>query len=223
MISALSLLVLGFSLGMRHATDADHVVAVTTMVSRGCSLRSAVRVGALWGLGHTLTITSVGVVIILFNWMIPPRLGLLMELCVGLMLVALGAMNLREAVRTSEGAAGVKPAAPPGSTLRPLVVGTVHGLAGSAGITLLLLTTVREPMQAAAYLLVFGAGTIAGMMLITTAVAMPFAYERQGWRMTNGGLTAATGLLSLCFGLFLAYHIGVAQGLITAGRLFPAK
>ena len=84
---------------MRHATDADHVVAVMTIVSRQRSLRPAAWVGALWGVGHTLTIVLVGSAIILFNWAIPPRVGLAMEFAVGLMLIALGLMNVAGTLR----------------------------------------------------------------------------------------------------------------------------
>ena len=94
MITLLSIIALGFFLGMRHATDADHVIAVTTIVSRQRSIRSAALIGVLWGLGHTITIFLVGSAIILFGVMIPPRLGLTMELSVGLMLILLGILNL---------------------------------------------------------------------------------------------------------------------------------
>src|SRR5215471_11529657 len=94
MLPFLSIIALGFFLGMRHATDADHVVAVTTIVSRERSVRGAALIGILWGLGHTLTIFLVGSFIILFGVVIPPRLGLTMELSVGLMLILLGILNL---------------------------------------------------------------------------------------------------------------------------------
>src|SRR5215510_9066214 len=99
MLPFLSIITLGFFLGMRHATDADHVVAVTTIVSRERSVRSAALVGILWGLGHTLTIFLVGSLIILFGVVIPPRLGLTMELSVGLMLILLGVLNLSGMMR----------------------------------------------------------------------------------------------------------------------------
>src|SRR5215475_9911016 len=99
MIPFLSIIALGFFLGMRHATDADHVVAVTTIVSRERSVRSAALIGVLWGLGHTITIFLVGSLIILFGIIIPPRLGLTMELSVGLMLILLGILNLSGMMR----------------------------------------------------------------------------------------------------------------------------
>ena len=89
-MSLLAILALGFFLGMRHATDADHVVAVTTIVSRERSPRSAIGIGALWGLGHTATILLVGGAIVVFGLVIPPRLGLSMELSVACMLIVLG-------------------------------------------------------------------------------------------------------------------------------------
>lgn len=94
MVSLLSILFLGFFLGMRHATDADHVVAVTTIVARERSLRAAAPIGAVWGLGHTVTILLVGGGIIVFGVVIPPRVGLTMELSVALMLILLGGLNL---------------------------------------------------------------------------------------------------------------------------------
>src|SRR6202162_5963696 len=94
MITLLSIIALGFFLGMRHATDPDHVIAVTTIVSRQRSVRHAALIGALWGLGHTITILVVGSAIILFGLVIPPRVGLSMEFSVGLMLILLGILNL---------------------------------------------------------------------------------------------------------------------------------
>ena len=85
--------------------------------------------------------------------------------------------------------------------LRPLVVGTIHGLAGSAAVTLLVLTTIRQPGWAIAYLLVFGVGTIAGMMLITAAIALPFTYTLGHFARLNQGLATASGIISLSFGL----------------------
>ena len=99
--------------------------------------------------------------------------------------------------------------------LRPLVVGVVHGLAGSAAIVLLVLTTIRNPYWAVAYLLAFGGGTIAGMMLITAVIAVPFAYSGQRFKRLNRGLATISGLVSVGFGLFIAYEIGFVNGLFT--------
>lgn len=99
MFALLSIILIGFLLGMRHATDADHVIAVTTIVTHRNSVRYAALIGALWGLGHTITIFLVGTAIILFSIVIPARIGLAMELSVGLMLILLGVLNLTGAMR----------------------------------------------------------------------------------------------------------------------------
>ena len=261
MTALASVILLGFFLGMRHATDADHVIAVTTIVSRQRSLTSAMAVGAMWGIGHTLTVLLVGGAIVLFGLVIPPRIGLTMELSVALMLILLGVLTLsgrlgrvREVLSLARGHGDPAHAHPhrhgdyvhdhlhghglvdhghredqtPQAWLdrtlgqlgcyqivRPLVVGLVHGLAGSAAVALLVLATIRDPGWAVAYLLVFGVGTIAGMMLITTVVAVPFAYTARRFGRLNRHMATVSGLLSLAFGLFLVYQIGWVDGLFT--------
>ena len=260
MTGLLPIAALGFFLGMRHATDPDHVIAVTTIVSRYRSAAGAALIGAFWGLGHTLTILVVGGGIILFGWVIPPRVGLSMELAVGLMLILLGIMNLRGvfqlmAERRPMGSHdhhdpvhthphshgdfvhnhphGHDPERHPHNpeqtpvgwldrhlgrlgayqALRPLVIGVVHGLAGSAAVALLVLATIPDPRWGVLYLMVFGLGTVLGMMLITTMVALPFAYTQLHASSINTGLRIATGAISLGFGLLLAYQIAVGGGL----------
>jgi high-affinity nickel-transport protein len=261
MLELFPLLSLGFFLGMRHATDADHVIAVTTIVSRERSVWLATLIGSLWGVGHTLTIVAVGGAIVLLGVVIPPRVGLTMEFSVAVMLVLLGVLNLTGLLRWLRAGPGVDrhghplPHSHPHAhgdyvhthphghasddhghaddetpqarldrtfgrlglyqTARPLIVGVVHGLAGSAAVALLVLATIRDPTWALAYLLIFGVGTIAGMMLITTAIAVPFAYTAAQFARLNHYLGVASGLLSLGFGLFLAYQIGVVDGLFT--------
>jgi high-affinity nickel-transport protein len=256
-----SLLLLGFFLGMRHATDADHVIAIATIVSRQRSLRGSALIGAAWGVGHTLTILVVGSAIILFGIVIPARMGLAMELAVGVMLVLLGVLTLTgfgsalgaaprpgghghdhdlcdhdhahahgDYVHShAHGHLGRDHGHPDDRTplawidrklgglplyqwLRPLVIGIVHGLAGSAAIALLVLTAVREPAWAMAYLVLFGVGTIAGMMLITFALSAPFAFSWSRLPRFNWQLRVASGLLSFGFGLFLVYEIGFMDG-----------
>jgi hypothetical protein len=294
MITLLSISLLGFFLGMRHATDPDHVIAVTTIVSRERNIFHAALIGVFWGLGHTLTILLVGSAIILFKLTIPPRLGLSMELSVGFMLILLGALTLTGAMQRvmdwvalrgvggehshwlfgermvhshneNEEANSGEPFSLPGWTvvededsagreeevvfaginasgagaslksinmeaapvegwrkklslfhvLRPLLVGIVHGLAGSAAVALLVLATISRPAWAIGYLLIFGLGTVAGMMLITAAIAIPFAYSMRHFVRLNRGLALASGFLSVGFGLFLCYQIGFVQGLFT--------
>jgi len=265
MITALTLVALGFFLGMRHATDADHVIAVSTIVTRQRTLRGGVLIGGLWGLGHTLTIMGVGGAIIVFSLVIPPALGLTMEMTVALMLIVLGLWNLTGIIQTLRdhlgGGAGLhahahrhgdyvhshrhghgaqdhghREDATPQAWLdrhlgglglyqmvRPLVVGLVHGLAGSAAVALLVLTTIGDPRWAMAYLVLFGIGTIVGMMLITVVIAAPMAYTARRLTHVERHLRVASGLLSLGFGLFLVYHIGFVSGLFTGHAVWTPK
>jgi high-affinity nickel-transport protein len=245
-----SLLLVGFFLGMRHATDADHVVAIATIVARQRTLRGSALIGAAWGVGHTITIIAVGGAIILFGVVIPPRLGLSMEFAVGVMLVLLGVLTLTGTGQVTGAAPGHSHAHAHGDYVhshphthypaghghaedrtplawldrsfvgglplyryaRPLIVGLVHGLAGSAAVALLVLTIIRDPAWAMGYLLLFGVGTIGGMMLITLVLAAPFAFTSHSLPRFNWQLRVASGLVSFGFGLFLVYDIGFADG-----------
>src|SRR5262249_7054986 len=200
MISFFAIIALGFFLGMRHATDPDHVIAVTTIVSRERQVSKSAWIGAFWGIGHTLTIFVVGAAIILFDLVIPPRIGLSMDVAVGLVLIPLDISNVMSFFNAAPGGHG-PPHAPsrprrPGDyvhthshghaperhphsdsqtplarvdrilqrftayrPIRPLIIGIVHGLAGSAAVALLVLATIRNARWAIAYLLVFGVGT----------------------------------------------------------------
>ncbi|MDP9098217.1 MAG: high-affinity nickel-transport family protein [Verrucomicrobiota bacterium] len=262
MTTLLSILFLGFFLGMRHATDADHVIAITTIVSRQRNVGGAALTGIFWGIGHTLTLVVVGGAIILFGLVIPERLGLSFEFCVALMLIFLGTLNLRSIKRGIQEAAAIvthdtehsshahphqhgdyvhehvhghapgkhghaENAVPPARldrcfgrlgiypTVRPIVIGVVHGLAGSAAVALLVLPIIHDPVWALAYLLIFGAGTIAGMMLITAAIAVPITYTANRFQSLNRYLGATAGVLSVAFGIFLVYQIGFVNGLFT--------
>ncbi len=265
MLNFLTILGVGFLLGLRHATDPDHVIAVTTIVSRQRSIKHAGLIGLFWGIGHTITILFVGAAIILFNLVIPPRVGLTMELGVGLMLIFLGVLNLTgitqwvttrwmpehrhgTIIHTHSQMCGGAPQVhvedrslelPPRredksgnvfhnslevfglyQILRPLVVGIVHGLAGSAAVALLVLTTIRNPRWGVVYLLVFGSGTIAGMMLITLIIGAPFAFGSSRFAPFHRGLAVASGLVSVAFGLFVTFQIGIVDGLFSANPHF---
>ena len=209
-----AVLLAGFLLGMRHATDPDHVVAVSTIVTRIRSVRRAASVGALWGLGHTVTILLVGGAIILFEVTIPPRLGLAMELAVAAMLIVLGAANLFGKPPADD--AAFAPA-------RPLTIGFVHGLAGSAAVALLVLTAIGDPRWSIAYLLVFGAGTVGGMMVVTAALAVPLHVGRARIGGLQRQLRLVSGVVSVAFGVFMVHHIGVVNGLFTANPVWTPQ
>jgi len=261
-LNVVSFLFLGFILGMRHATDADHVVAIATIVSRERSMAGSALIGAAWGVGHTITVMAVGTAIIVFGVVIPPRLGMSMEFAVGVMLVVLGVLTLTGMGRVACAAYGharlpggqerdlhdhlhthgdyvhrhqhghgpgahghAEEHTPLGrldrsglgrisfySWLRPFVVGLVHGLAGSAAVALMILSIIREPVAALGYLLLFGLGTIVGMMLITLILSAPFAFTAVNLPKFNWRLRVASGLVSCSFGVVLIYGIGFAEG-----------
>lgn len=220
-MSLLSALALGLLLGMRHATDADHVVAMTTLVTRQRHTRAAMLLGALWGAGHGLTLLVVGGAIILLGVAVPPRLGLALELGVALMLIALGALNLRATARRLRHAHGQGAAdGAPARGFRSFVIGVVHGLSGSAAIALLVLSSIRDAGWAFVYLGFFGVGTVAGMMLLTTALSLPLAAASRRFGARAGSaerwLGSVTGAVSVAFGLFLVYQIGFVDGLFGA-------
>jgi ABC-type nickel/cobalt efflux system permease component RcnA len=227
---------LGLFLGMRHSTDPDHVVAVSTIVSRERSVKQGAVIGMMWGFGHTLTIFMVGAAIILFKLTIPPRIGLSMEMAVAGMLIFLGILNLTGVLQKlterltpvawrSASMAPMDEQPPAGvarrlvtrfgyfQLLRPLAIGLVHGLAGSAAVALLVLSMIHSPVWAIAYLVVFGLGTVVGMMLMTTVMAIPIALTGT---KSSRYLTVASGLVSVCFGVFLVYHLGFVDGLFTS-------
>jgi high-affinity nickel-transport protein len=215
MIGLASALGIGALLGLKHATDADHVVAVTAIVARERSVTRAARIGVLWGVGHSLTVFVLGGMIIGFRLVIPPRLGLALEFGVALMLVLLGFANLRQPQGAHDPAHGHVHDVPRGG-LRPVVVGIVHGLAGSAAVAILVLTTIQDTWWALAYLLVFGVGTIGGMLAVTMLLAFPTVLAAQRMARMQGGIRLAAGALSIVFGALLAREIIVEGGLFSA-------
>jgi len=275
----LGIALLGLLLGMRHATDPDHVIAVTTILSRERRLSTATRIGVVWGLGHTLTVLAVGAGIIIFKLAVPVRLGLAMEFAVAITLILLGLSavgglsrqlasrvfgiplsaaseqskdlpedlivhshshahaqshthdrpahrhpHVHGAGREFSHREHVMPpdvpapgALPPLAARRPLLrsfgVGLIHGLAGSAAIALLVLSAIPQPLWAALYLVIFCAGTVIGMGLITTAIATPMIVASRRMSSLHQRLVTGSGILSFGFGLFLAYQIGIVDRL----------
>ena len=213
-MTLLSILALGFFLGMRHATDSDHVIAVTTIVSQQHRLSSAALTGIFWGLGHSITLLIVGAAIVLFGVVIPERLGMGLEFCVALMLVFLGMLNLSSSRRNRNKVHEHSQSRGSRLRIRSVFVGIVHGLAGSAAVALLVLPVIQEPVWALFYLLILSAGTIAGMLLITTIIAVPITYSANRFQSFNRYVSAAAGAFSMAAGLFLAHQIGFVDGLL---------
>ena len=195
-------------LGMRHATDPDHVLAVATIVSGERSLRGAARIGAIWGLGHAMTLALVGGSVIAFRLALSPRVEMSFEFAVALMLIVLGAFALLR-----------RDAVPRVTTLRPFAVGSVHGLAGSAAASVLVLSTVSNVRWGAIYLVVFGVGTLLGMATMTSVLAAPSLLMKRESGSVPRLLRTAAGALTLALGGYLAFRIGVVDGLFAPALL----
>jgi High-affinity nickel-transport protein len=207
--------ILGFLLGLRHASDPDHVVAISTIVARHRSAWAASRVGVAWGLGHSLTIVAVGGAVVALGLALPPRLGLGLELLVGIVLVALGVSNLRSAraAGLAHAPSGHGHGARAGPLGRAFFVGLVHGLAGSAAVAILALAAVPGPRAAIVYLAIFSLGTIVGMVAISLGVGAPLALA-SGQSRVQRWIVAGSGALSLGLGLWLVWKIGVVEGIL---------
>lgn len=235
-LSTASVLAFGFVLGLKHAVEVDHLAAVSTIVSERKSLLGSLLVGGLWGVGHTISLLVAGILVILFQVEISQRMALALEFLVGLMLVALGANALMKLwrgghlhlhVHSHGNRAHVHPhihddreAETDAHThhgyqtgMRPLVVGMVHGLAGSAALMLLVLSTINQPLVGLLYILIFGLGSIGGMMLMSALVSLPLYLTARRFTRANLMMRGLAGLFSVSFGLFLLYEIGVAGDL----------
>jgi high-affinity nickel-transport protein len=210
-VSVAGLLALGLFLGLRHALDPDHVVAVAAITAHRDRPRRALWraawLGASWGLGHSLTLFLVGGAILLFDLTIPPRLGLSLELAVALALVAVGLVNLFHPPHAHAAPSPLR------DGRRAFGVGLVHGLAGSAAIALLVLATVPNAILGLLYLATFAFGTLAGMALLTTGFAAPLVAAMGRWPSLGRGARLATGALSVGLGVWLIVQIGFVDGL----------
>ncbi len=237
----LSALFLGFLIGLQHALEADHVAAVASIVSGERKLGSAIRHGAVWGVGHTLTLLLLGGIVVLAGQAIPEIWAQSLELLVGVMLLVLGLAVLRRLWRDKvhfhlhrhadgvthlhahkhEADEGPHDARhhehehPAGLPLRSLAVGMMHGFAGSAALILLALASVTSTSMALGYILVFGIGSIVGMALLSAVIAVPLGYTAGLFTWANRALQSAVGLVTIGVGGFIVYGIAVADwGLI---------
>ncbi len=224
----LTVLSLGLLLGARHALDADHVAAVTTILSERPDFRLSGLIGVCWGFGHTVMLLLVGVALLVFEIAIPEQVASGLEILVGLMLVALGASLALTLWRgrwhlhahEHEGAshrhlhshrlhAGHPHVHWLRVTLKPFAVGMVHGLAGSAGLALMVLASVRSVWQGVAYLLVFGVGSILGMAGLGVLISLPLVGSISLGRPAQLTLQGLASLGSIGLGLSMMARVGL--------------
>lgn len=241
-LSIVWLLLIGFGLGIKHAAEPDHLAAVSTVVGDRKSIGNAALIGALWGLGHTASLFAAGILFIVLHLQISERLTLIFEFCVALMLIALGGDALRKLTRGGQihwhfhRHGGIEHAHPHlhdkedahslterahadthhGLKLspRPLVIGMLHGVAGSGALTLLILSTITSPALVAVYIVIFGIGSIGGMILMSMLIGLPFHLTGRRFASVEGLIRGASALFSLGFGLFMAFDIGFRKGLL---------
>ena len=249
-VGVFALLGLGFVFGLKHATEVDHVVAVSTIVSEHRNVLRSALVGGLWGLGHTASLVIVGVLVLVFRVAILTNVTIWLEFGVALMIITLGALAVVRVFRkrpdvhlhrhSHDGQShvhihfhehgtehetkaasqqeGKEKRAPHTHAIsqigfKPLLVGAMHGLAGSAALTLLVLTQIRSVSLGLVYLAVFGIGSTLGMLLMSGLIGLPFALSARRLSRFNYGLQTAAGGLSIAFGFWYAYEIGVTSGL----------
>ena len=243
-VGAVALLGLGLVFGLKHATEVDHVVAVSAIVSEHRNVMRSALVGGLWGAGHTAALIVVGVLVLVFRVAIPLRVANWLEFGVALMIIALGVLAVTRALRKravvhlhrhrhshdgpshvhvhfhehgTEHASAVGTQSLPASHshavaqvgFKPLLVGAMHGLAGSAALTLLVLTQIQSVSLGLLYLALFGVGSTLGMLLMSGLIGLPFALSGRRLTSINYGLQTAAGALSIAFGLWYAYQTAI--------------
>ena len=224
-------LAFGFVWGLQHSLDPDHLVAVSTIVSEHKSLARSSLVGTFWGLGHTVSLLAIGVVVLTLRISISPNLAGWMEAPVAIMLIVLGLITMIQASRKtklrihSHSHTHGQEAEPHKHIhihaqdehshqhrlfrvgRRPFVVGMVHGVAGSAALTLVMLTTIPSVALGAVFIAVFGIGSIGGMLLMSALIGLPFAMTARRFSAINRGLRLFAGLFSVLFGLLLGWNL----------------
>ena len=211
----------GSLLGMRHALEPDHLAAVSTLVSRERNSAKAALLGACWGLGHTAGLVVVGAVLVLLRAELPPRIADLFELGVAIMLITLGSRAVHQAIRQGQpqhshhhhfamhSHSGLSPHVHIGTwTLarRPLIVGAIHGLAGSGALTALVLTTLPTTTARLTYMALFGLGSTLSMAALSGLLGWPLA--RLGAHSgVARGISMAVGVMSVALGVFWGYPL----------------
>jgi len=206
-MTGLSVLLLGIGLGLRHATDADHVLVVSALVQREPGVLRAARIAALWGAGHTVAFLALGLLIVLAEVRIPEAFERGAELLVALMLVGFGIWHLVRSRGTNGGAVQSSVA---GASARPLAIGLVHGLAGSAGIALLAATTIGSRPLAVAYLGLVALGTVIGMVALTVLMSRPISWTMRREGRLRSAITVLAAMLSIGLGLAVLVRVAAS-------------
>ena len=233
-LSTLAVLGIGLVFGLRHATEVDHVVAVSTIVSQHKNVLRSAAVGAMWGAGHTAALLVIGALVLSLRVAIPERVSGWLEFGVALMIIGLGISALWRALRRSsevhvhqhshdgqshkhvhfhEKQTRHEPSSHSAHShdvsrigWKPLLIGTMHGLAGSGALTLLVLTQISSPWVGMLYLGIFGVGSIVGMLLMSGLIGLPFALTSRNLTHVHHRLQTVAAILSICFGLWYAYQ-----------------
>ena len=218
-ITLLSVLAIGFLLGIKHAIEPDHVIAVSTIASKSKKLWNASLAGVFWGIGHTATLFTVGIILILMKGDFSDKWSMSLEFLVGIMLFYLGITSLlstrknkQHAHLQEEHAENDQSNKRELSYFKSLFIGFIHGLAGSAAMVLLTMSTVDTVWQGSLYILIFGVGTTIGMLVFTTILGIPFVLSKK--RITvSRSLIMITGMISVLFGIYYMYNLGFNEGL----------
>lgn len=235
--STVGVLGLGFFLGLKHATEADHLAAVSTIVAERKSLWSSAFVGGLWGVGHTISLFLAGIFVLLLNFQISEQTERILEFCVGVMLLLLGLNVLRKLLKGGklhfhthehgahehahphihEKANAEEKHTHHGFKFSPrsVIIGMIHGLAGSAALMLLIIPTIESRTLGLIYIIVFGIGSIGGMMLMSLLVGLPFHLTASRFNRFNYILQSVAGFVSIALGLFIIYEKGITEGLFS--------
>lgn len=228
--SAITLLTFGFLLGLQHAFDADHIAAISTMVAKHLSIKKSSLIALFWGMGHTTALLLAGIIILALKWTIPQKISLSLEFIVGLMLIFLGIRLLLQIrkekihlhqhehdgtshIHLHSHAEAESHQHAHRSMTQSLLIGLVHGLASSGALALLVLTNISSVTVGIGYILIFGIGSVAGMMLISTIISVPFAFASEYLKKAQKGLKIAAGIMSITIGLSIVYQIRFIQHL----------
>lgn len=233
----MAILSIGLVFGLKHATEVDHVVAVSTIVSRHKNIFHSAFVGALWGAGHTASLLIVAVIVLTLRVAIPERVSGWLELGVAIMIICLGVSALRRTLRENahvhvhqhshdglahthvhfhENETRHEPAVASQHShavsrlgWKPVLIGMMHGLAGSGALTLLVLTQISSSWIGFLYVAIFGLGSIAGMLLMSGLIGLPFAFSSRKLTNLHQGLQTLAAVFSICFGIWYAYKAAI--------------